>query len=44
MTITYDDELVESIFPDPSKIKIIAKNEKLKFKVKFRKDPLESAK
>ena len=44
MTISYDNKLVESIFPDPSKIKIISKNETLRFKVIFKEDPLESAK
>lgn len=44
LTVSYDNKLVDSIFPDPKTIKIISKNEALKFKVIFKKDPLESAK
>lgn len=44
MIITYDESLIENIYPDPSKIKLLAKNEILRFKVIFKKDPFEQAK
>ena len=44
MRITYDNNLIDKIYPDPSKIKLLAKNETLRFKVIFKKDPFEQAK
>ena len=41
ITINYDNNLVEHIFPDPSQIKILFKNEILKFKIIFKSDPLK---